>query len=126
MAWKVDVLKETGVIETVYAGLMATDELREAFNMTFRKAREHGAQRFLADCRGLKGGHSVIDLYLLVEKLVSIDILRTIKEALLMPTNEVSSENVRFWETAARNKGFNVRVFVDRDVALEWLTAPDA
>lgn len=126
MAWKVEFLKDAGIIETVYAGLMATGELREAFDTTFRKARDHGARKFLADCRDLKGGHSVIDLYLLVEQLVSIDILRTLKEALLLPTGEAPSENVRFWETAARNKGFNVRVFVDRDVALEWLTEPDA
>jgi hypothetical protein len=29
---------------------------------------------------------------------------------------------VEFYETASRNRGFDVRVFADRDKAIDWLT----
>lgn len=66
------------------------------------------------------GGHSIVDLYALIKLLESRD-LRGLKEAILMPSLQASRQDVEFYETACLNRGFNVKVFRDRQAALDWL-----
>lgn len=42
-----------------------------------------------------------------------------------MPAGTATAEDLAFYETVAHNRGYTVRVFVDRAEALAWLLAPD-
>ena len=47
-------------------------------------------------------------------------LLRTIKIAYLFPESDYNQ--FRFFETLSQNKGFQIRIFRDKDPAVEWLT----
>ena len=67
------------------------------------------------------GGHSVVALYGLIGVFQSVGIDWRFREAVLMPSLDAAAEEVAFYETACRNRGFNVRVFRERGEALAWL-----
>lgn len=124
MPWHTQFHPEYGVVETAYCGLLSPPELQSAVEATLALAREHGSVRFLSDCTTLEGGHSVFDLYALLDVLESWGFRRGWKEALLFPLAEDSTaaDDVLFWQTACSNRGFFVRIFRDRTEALCWLT----
>ena len=47
------------------------------------------------------------------------------KQAFLRPVDTYAAMSVDFWETAARNRGLAVRVFTDRQAALDWLMSDE-
>jgi hypothetical protein len=114
------------IVEVVYWGVLAPEDLESAFVQAMAISRENDCLRFLADCTALTGGHSVVDLYNLVDALQSSGVAHLLSEAVLVPELPVPTVNVRFWETACQNRGIRVRIFVDRSEALDWLLAPIA
>ncbi len=123
MPWRVDIPLEASLVETTYSGVLTPPELSDAVRETLRVAETSGLKRFLADCTSLEGGHSILDLYALVDSIAK-DATGIDKEAVLLPSLPAAAEDVRFWETACFNRGLNVRVFVDRESAREWLLSP--
>lgn len=120
MAWRTIHHADEGFIETFFGGELTPGELKAAIEENMRLALERACFVFLADCSGLRGGHSVFDLYGMLEFLLTLGLPPDFKEALLMPA-EGLAEGVEFWETACLNRGINARVFDDRSKALAWL-----
>ncbi|SMF95947.1 hypothetical protein SAMN02949497_3325 [Methylomagnum ishizawai] len=120
--WRVTYHSDNGVVEAVFGGELTPDELRTAVEATLEAARRHANFLVLADCLELRGGHSLFDLYALVDFLEASGIPPNFKEALLMPgAGREWFEGVEFWETACLNRGLAVRIFSDRAAALAWL-----
>ncbi len=121
MTWQVIVHSEPCIVETRYLGSLTPNELEEAARETIRMGIECGSSLFLGDCSRLSGGHSPMDLYLLANIVQDSPMGRTAKEAILLPALASAQTEVRFWETTARNRGLDIRIFGDRGAALAWL-----
>lgn len=121
MPFQVNVQLVPGYVELIYQGQLSPDEVERSAIKSMVAARGNNLKKILADCSELLGGHSIIDLYGLIELFAADRTGPRIKEALIMPTLPVASDNVRFWETACINRGLDVRIFNDRESALEWL-----
>jgi hypothetical protein len=121
MPWSVTVHSEIPVIETVYSGTLTESELYQAVGETFTLAHKHERRLFLADCSLLDGGHSVTDLFFLADFVLAHESCHTLKEAVLLNGRSVTIDHIDFWETTCFNRGLNVRIFHDRQSAIEWL-----
>jgi hypothetical protein len=121
MPWSTSYLPDLDVVMTAYCGVMSPQSLGEAVQATFALAEEHGAKKFLADCTTLEGGHSLVDLYGLVKLLEGYGLTPGLREAIVLPQLKAAATDVRFWETACRNRGFDVRVFESLAAAHAWL-----
>jgi hypothetical protein len=121
MSWHVTIHPDLPIIETCYSDVLSSSDLTAAAHATLNLAQTHGLTRLLGDCTKLAGGHSIIDLYLLADAVAVSGIPHTLKEAILLPSLAASSENVKFWETTCFNRGIRVRIFTDRQPALDWL-----
>ena len=122
MTSRVTYLADIQVVETVYDGDLPPAALAALVKETIEKASEFQAAKFLADCRSMKMGHSVFDLYYLASLVESSVLNRSeFREAVLYPTDLLAGENVRFWETTALNRGLTVKIFTDRETSLQWL-----
>lgn len=121
MTWDIRLLDDHLVVELVYAGALSEAELTESVHA----AKEMGATMpkvlVLSDCRQLAAGHSVVDLYFLADTVSAGVAGHRFKEAVLLPALPEAGENVHFWETTCFNRGMEVRVFADRQLALDWL-----
>ena len=123
MPWKTNYNEAEKYIELTYSGIVTPEELFMAFENSMRLSKEHNTLLYLADCLEMVGGHSVIDLYGLIGLFDQLNISIDSKEAVLMKSLQNSAKEIEFYETACRNRGFNVKLFTNRDEALDWLTA---
>jgi hypothetical protein len=83
-------------------------------------ALEHQRGKVLVDVRELEGWLSGLSSYLVVTEDFRRFRGKGIKKAAIV---DRPRPNIRSWffENVARNRGFNVRIFVDPEVALDWL-----
>jgi hypothetical protein len=121
MAWAASYNNDHNLAELIYEGKVTPADLHEALLAAVKLARENNSILFLADCSEMEGGHSVVDIYGLIALYESVGLQLKMKEALLLPLLKSSKEDVKFYETACLNKGFNVKVFSSKDKALAWL-----
>jgi len=121
MPWKCSILAEHPILETTYSETLTPPELEAAIGETLAMAESTNTTLLLGNCLDLVGGHSITDLYFFVDTVADHPAISTIKEALLLPSLSASSDMVEFWETACLNRGIRVRLFHDRQSALDWL-----
>lgn len=122
MAWSSAFNSQSKHIELTISGEVSHGDLIAACDSAFKLALEHGTQHVLADCRLMKGGHSVPDLYFLAKKLAgNAELMPEFREAVVLAVDPGARAMVHFWETTCLNRGLNVRVFEDRQYALQWL-----
>ena len=114
--------EELNYVEIIYNGNVAKDDLIAAFETSFETATKNNTQRYLADCTNLTGGHSVFDLYSLIGLFQQYKVQHTIREAIILPELDKMKENVAFYETAAENRGYIVKLFRTKYEALLWLS----
>ena len=60
-----------------------------------------------------------------LSRYVADGLERLSRVALVYPRSPKAKEAARFYETACINRGWNVRLFPERDDAIEWLTATE-
>ena len=123
MPWDLSVGTDSRFVVLRFVGKVAPGDLRAALDATITAMQSHGTSACLGDCSEFEGGHSIVDLYGLVE-IITARWSGPLKEAVLMPQLAAGQEDVRFWENACDNLGLNVRVFADRDSAIAWLCDP--
>jgi hypothetical protein len=124
MPWKIVYHPVERIVETRYEGTLPPEDLVDAAAHTLATARDHRTQLLLADCTGLTGGHSIMDLYAIADLIESLEPKDRPKEAVLLPRDALSAQDVGFWENLCRNRGILVRVFDDRAAAVAWLVKP--
>ncbi|MDR3627942.1 MAG: hypothetical protein P4L45_13955 [Ignavibacteriaceae bacterium] len=123
MPWKTNVLESPKCIEIVYLGNVTPEELYMALKNSVLLSRENNTILFLSDCTDMTGGHSVIDLYGLIGMFEKLNITTDAKEAIIMKSLQSSADEIKFYETACKNRGFNVKIFTGREDAVVWLAA---
>lgn len=121
MPWKLEVSGSPAIIEVIYEGDVAAPELEAAFASALAEGIRRQSPLFLANLVLLTGGHSIIDLMDIVTRIEAGGIDRRFREAVLVPPGTPIGPHAEFYETACRNRGFNARVFNDREEALAWL-----
>ena len=122
MPYTVNIEPAAAFIEIQYVGQVTNQDLESAFRDAVTLANEHQIIRFLADCSSLTGGHSIVDLYAVIDLFEAHGLERNVKEAIVMPIAPDRLTEVRFYETACRNRGYNARIFPDRASAADWLS----
>jgi hypothetical protein len=102
----------------VYGGAFRLQAAKRAVDGKIRACAEHDRSLVLFDCTGMTGNLSVWDRFQTivygqkvkgrVNKLALVG-----RPGMLLPD--------RFAETVAVNRGINLKVFTDREKAVEWL-----
>lgn len=125
MPWRIEQLTDPRIIETKYHGVLSPDQLTSAADATIAAAVAVGSTLLLADCSGLEGGHSYVDLFWLADWLAGQPGGHRYREAIVAPGRAQALANVDFWETVCANRGVTVRCFHERDAAIAWLRSED-
>lgn len=124
MSWRVVHLKSRNVIKTEYSGTLSIPEIKKAIEKSFGLGKKNNIMHYLWDCTGMNNNqpYSVLDTYKLGEFFEIIDIDKSIKEAIVMPDSPELIDCLRFFETTTLNRGYNIKVFMNEEEAMEWLT----
>ncbi len=123
MPWKINYLETEQIVETFYEGNLSGAEVRKAAKASLTMGLEKNTHLFLGNCTTLQPSRSLFDIYEIAKFLLELKPSRLSKEAILLPDMELSANQMRFYETLGRNRGFEIRVFNDREQAIQWLKA---
>jgi len=115
--------KEEKILEVIYSGAVKPMELIKNVKANIELAIKSGISRFLTDTRELDNSTTPIDAYELVKMYQKLGIGEGWKEAILLPELPDSAALMVFYETVSQNRGFDVKVFTNRDDAVAWLTS---
>lgn len=121
MPVKINLSENNNYIELIYNGSIVNDDLLYSLNKGLELMNESGINLFLADCREMTAAHSILDIFTKVQMYLDKGISKDIKEAVILPESSETADKIKFYETACLNRGFRVKVFNEKDEALNWL-----
>jgi hypothetical protein len=107
------------------SGVRTRETVADITMKTFEAATARNLSLVLVDVRALEGRLGVGENYILVSNLFQSIRGKGLKKAAILDVG-VSLGRGRFLETVARNRGYNFRIFVDQDQAVEWLMGDSA
>ncbi len=106
-----------------YLGEVTSKDLLDAVAEAAKLSQDSGLLLFLADCSRMSVGHSELVLRQVLTIIEQSKIPPAFKEAILLPKAGTPVESASLYETTARNRGYNVRLFENKEDALKWLLA---
>ncbi|MBN1378896.1 MAG: STAS/SEC14 domain-containing protein [Gammaproteobacteria bacterium] len=111
------------LVEVVYTGKVTADELRESTSKAIALGKKHGDADALVDGTEMELVASSVDLLdLPAHQYEAEKMSRRVRVAFVLPKLSKELENSKFYETASVNRGWQVRLFPNRNEAIEWLT----
>lgn len=108
------------IVEITSKGIVSSKELKSEQTPIFALAEEHNTDMFLLDLTNYERSLSLIDILGGVSFYGKKTTMR-IRIAVLAPISEEALQDALFYETVCVNRGWNVRVFAERQDAINWL-----
>jgi len=125
MTWSVSHLGPGyDVIAVDYTGDVDRSQLELAFTAAVAEGHAHDTWHVLTNLTGVTGGHSLFDVYAVINAVIGLGMQDRFREAVVSPPGSELLANAQFWETACVNRGVSARVFGDRASALAWVSQP--
>ena len=116
-----DLRPQYPVIEFVVQGSFAYDESLAVVAEGTRLQEAEGILLGLVDATRVVHATATQDVLALANEVARVGRPAGWKQAFIRPEDTFAAMSVSFYETAARNRGLDVRVFADRQEALDWL-----
>jgi hypothetical protein len=111
---------EEKYLSVVAAGMRTRENVAALTREVFDAALAQQKDSVLIDVRELRGGFGIMDIYLLVSDVFENLRGKGVRRAAIIDMRSFPLREA-FLETAARNRGFNIRVFSDTEAAAKWL-----
>ena len=108
------------ILEVTCKGMVSSNELKTEQAPVFSLAKEHNTDMFMLDLTNYQSSLSPIDILGSVSSYSDKTSMR-ICIAVVAPTSEKARQDSRFYETVCLNRGWNARVFAERQEAVDWL-----
>ncbi len=121
MPWETRYLPEEKIIEIIFEGTFTLTSLAKILDNVLELVEKEHAYLVLGDCQKIEHSNTAFNIYDIPKEYENRQVNRRIREAMILPVDKDARQNVEFYETVCRNRGFNVRVFETREAALNWL-----
>jgi len=120
MPEELEIYPESGIVEIVARHEVTIEEMRESQARVARSHKSHPITGLLYDGRQITRAPKEEDLYFFAKQMVKSGRFKGIPFALL--TSRESALPYMFLALTANRHGQIVRVFADRQTALDWLS----
>lgn len=111
---------ELCIVEVTCKGKVSFNELKTEQAPVFSLAKEYNTDMFLLDLTNYEKSLSPSDILGGVSSY-NDNITRRIRIAVVAPISEEARQDIQFYETVCLNRGWNARVFTERQEAIDWL-----
>jgi len=121
MAWKVERDADHGFIHTIYSGIVTKDDITDSLTETLKILSGKGPQKFLSEWIDATSTLTTTEIYAIPDEWETSDINRGSVLALVIQNKPQSHQDAKFYENTCVNRGWRVRIFTNRNDAVEWL-----
>ncbi len=119
MSYVIETEIKQGYIKFIVSGEQTLENNTELVFHVLEACVENKIKRVLIDIRGIFGQPGVLSDYELAN--ISAKEARGLVQKAALIYRQENHEYTSFFETATRNRGVNLRVFLDEGEALKWL-----
>ncbi len=121
MPYNINFLEQEGIVEVVSFGQITVEDFinqsKEAIDLALKK----NTNLFLSDDSDMVGPVNISVIISLPDFWERFSAPRTNKMALLISKDETLHEDFYFFENVCRNRGWNVKLFGEKEDAIKWL-----
>ncbi|MGB5216856.1 MAG: hypothetical protein WBN66_01030 [Smithella sp.] len=121
MAWKVELDAENGFIHTVYSDIVTKNDILASTTETLKMISGKGPQKFLSEWINAISTLSTLDIFAIPGEWEAFEASKASVLALVVQEGVKSQKDAKFYENACVNRGWHVRIFTQRNDAIEWL-----
>ncbi len=123
MPWTYNFNATLQIVEVAYSGSTTARDLQESTSEFIALEKEKRINRFLIDTSEMELTASIMDVYNLPDKqYLEEEAERSGRVALILSTAAREREAVNFYETVCKNRGWQVKTFLEHQGAVNWLT----
>ena len=113
---KVEVNEEKRIIEITSFGVVTSWDIADSVNKISEIYNKTGIHKVLVDTTNQEKMPGTVGIFKLFSTLP-----KEVSYVLLVKENQLTERDLVFAETVSVNRGIMVKVFYDRELALEWL-----
>lgn len=121
MPWTIEILDDPKAVSSTLVGPMKLVVVKEVAAAAIKLAAEKHVDKFLDDARGMQPELTTLEIHGLPDTFGKLGLGKLDKVAVVYRESSPQAADFRFFETAALNRGYSVRVFTRLDAALRWL-----
>lgn len=121
MPWTIDILDDPKAVSSTLIGPMKLVVVKEVAAAALKLGAEKRVDKFLEDARGMQPELTTLEIHGLPDTFGKLGLGKLDKVAIVYTESSPQAADFRFFETAALNRGYTVRLFTRSDAALRWL-----
>jgi hypothetical protein len=123
MPLKLDLSEDKKLLELTFESYNTADEIMDLVKQAIDIQKQHGTMLFLTDCTSFVSNNpnAIFIAYQIVEKFDEYGAHHKSRLAIISPTDGMMKGFVSFFELAASNKGYKVKVFDTKEDVSDWL-----
>jgi hypothetical protein len=121
MPYEISFIEKSGIVIIENKGELTYDEVVTQSKEAIILANEKNSQLFLSDFSNVKVRANTFELLKFPEIYKQYGMSRTSRIAVVVTNIELKTEELRFYETICLNRGWQIKIFLKRDRAIEWL-----
>ncbi len=110
-----------GIIETTCSGKLKATELKQIASKAISLGKQFGTKLFLSDVSELIQASSIWDIYTLIDTYEKEGLDRQSRHAVILPKSYEGRQTVHLYEIVCMNHGWLVKLFTDRQSAVDYL-----
>lgn len=118
MSKKFEYLEDKDIVLVTTSGSYELEAEVETVRKAISKLKEHNCNKCIFDHRATNAIARTMDSYKRPTEYEDLGLERNVRTAIVF---RELNEDLKFYETVCKNRGWNVRIFIDYDAAIDWL-----
>ncbi len=121
MSYEIRFMEENEVVVIENKGELTYDELVKQTQEAIKLGQGKNSRLFLTNFSNVKVQAQTMELFDFPKIYEQLGMTRTSRIAVVVSEIELKTEELYFYETICLNRGWNIKIFLQRDQALDWL-----
>ena len=121
MAYDLRIIKNKKIIEIRNSGEITNEDMITETQEVIKLQHEKNIVLILTEFVSVKVDASLSDVFQFPEMYEQMGMDRKTRIAVLVSEIEVNNEELDFYETICINRGWTIKIFIDKKEAIEWL-----
>lgn len=121
MPYTVSHIEDGNIICISARGHLTIEDYKKGSQEVVDMLKKHSSLRLFVDDRLLHNVASIADLYDLTHFFYEIELPLKLRIAILIGINTTNTKDIVFFETACRNRGYNMQIFQSENEVFKWL-----
>ncbi len=122
MPYTIGFLDDEGIVRIENTGNLKYKECLKQIQEAMELGRIHHTHLYFADCANLVVQANIVEVFDFFPGIYEkSNVPKTVKLACLISEDAATAKEMVFYETICRNRGWQIRLFKDRNAAMQWL-----